>query len=253
MPIHQQLWSAERNRNIELPENNDVATAATFIASHPSPLEGSRGNETAKMLSAGLCLTETSKKMLSEMQSQIRKDIAGFLNATFLPPFHLKDLTLNPWPRNQGILTSVHHPRKVETFTCSFGNTWFGVPKVARTSTSDRYPKACSPWIYRSIKTRALFSFQVLPVSRWGKEQVFTDGKGMLPYWCVVSEISRVHWQGGINGSIRQFLKPTGHQQLEVGGFGQTWSPQPTDYGIVAEQPVNDSCWKSSLGFGLNH
>lgn len=129
MPIHWQLWSAERNRNIELPENNDVATAATFIASHPSPLEGSRGNETAKMLSAGLCLTETSKKMLSEMQSQIRKDIAGFLNATFLPPFHLNDLTLNPWPRNQGILTPVHHPRKVETFTCNFGNTWFGVPK----------------------------------------------------------------------------------------------------------------------------
>lgn len=171
-----------------------------------------------------------------------------------MPPSFLHSTSMT-WPWTLGLGTKESSP------LCTTPGRWKPLPATLetlglespRTSTSDRYPKGCSPWIYGSIKTCALFSFQVLPVSRWGREQVFTDGKGMLPYWWVVSEISRVHWQGGISGSIRQFLKPTGHQQLEVGGFGLTWSPQSTDYGIVAEQPANDSCRKSSLGFGLNH
>lgn len=47
--------------------------------------------------------------------------------------------------------------------------------------------------------------------------------KGMLPC-CCVSEIRCVHWLASTDESIRQFLKPRGHQQLEVAGFGPTWS-----------------------------
>lgn len=65
-------------------------------------------------------------------------------------------------------------------------------------------------------------TFQILPVSKWGRGWLFTDGKGMLPC-CCVSEIRCVHRQASTGGSIGQFLKLTGHQQLEVAGFGPTW------------------------------
>lgn len=100
------------------------------------------------------------------------------------------------------------------------GKAWG--PHCGKNSTSDTYPKACSG-ICRGVKTYALFSFQILPVSRWGRRLLFTDGKGMLPC-CCVSEIRCVHWQASTDGSIRQFLKPTSHQQLEVAGFGPTRS-----------------------------
>jgi len=35
----------------------------------------------------------------------MRNNIAGFLNVAFPPPLHIHHLALDPWPRNQGILT----------------------------------------------------------------------------------------------------------------------------------------------------
>lgn len=57
----------------------------------------------------GLCLMETNDKIIS-LRVKCRvgcmsNTIAGFLNAAFPPPLHLHHLTLDPWPRNQGILT----------------------------------------------------------------------------------------------------------------------------------------------------
>lgn len=74
----------------------------------------------------------------------------------------------------------------------------------------------------------------------------------MLPC-CCVSEIRYVHWQASTDGSIRQFLKPTGHQQLEVAGFGPTW---PLNQQTTASSKSNllmPHVKKSRFGFNLNH
>jgi len=80
------------------------------------------------------------------------------------------------WPWTLGLGTKESSPKKVKTLCLQLGEK-LGVPIVARNSTSDRFPKACSPGICKGVKTYALFSFQILPVSKWGREQVFTDGK----------------------------------------------------------------------------
>lgn len=57
----------------------------------------------------GLCLMETNKKIISlRVKCRVgwmKNNIAGFLNAAFPPPLHLHHLTLDPWPRNEGIFT----------------------------------------------------------------------------------------------------------------------------------------------------
>lgn len=126
------------------------------------------------------------------------------------------------WPWTLGLGTKESSPKKVKTLGLQLWEK-LGVPIVARNSTSDRYPKACSPGICKGVKTYALFSFQILPVSKWGREQVFIDGKRyvatLLCKWNQVCALT-----GDTDESIRQFLKPTGHQQLEVVGVGPTWS-----------------------------
>lgn len=57
------------------------------------------------------------------MQSQIRNNIAGLLNAAFPLSLHLHHLTLDPWPRNQGILTSMCHPGRSRPFAYISGET----------------------------------------------------------------------------------------------------------------------------------
>lgn len=57
------------------------------------------------------------------MQSQIRNTIAGLLNAAFAPPLHLRHLTLDPWPSNQGILTPVCHPGREKPFVYNSGES----------------------------------------------------------------------------------------------------------------------------------
>lgn len=151
------------------------------------------------------------------MQCQIRSHIAGLLSAAFPLPLHLHLLTLD-----LQIKESSMPARKVNTLHLQLWGK-IRVPIVTRNSTSDRYPKACSG-ICRGIKRYTLFSFQILPVSRWGRGWLFTGGKGMLPC-CCVSEIRCVHWQACSGGSIGQFLKLIGQQQLEVAGFGPTRPP----------------------------
>lgn len=145
----------------------------------------------------------------------------------------------SPWRKNQETLTPVHHPGRWKPFVYNFGKT-LGSP-YGKNSTSDRNPKVCSPGICREVKSYDLFSFQILPVSKRGREQVFTDGRRyvamLLCKWNQVCALT-----GRTDGSIRRFLKLTGHQQLEVAGSGPTRSPEPTDNGILEEQPVNDSC-----------
>lgn len=112
--------------------------------------------------------------------------------------------------------------------------------------------KSMFSWDLQRSKNMCFIFFPILPVSKWGREQMFTDGKRyvamLLCKWNQVCALT-----GHTDGSIRQFLKPKGHQQLEVAGFGLTWSPKSTDNGIVEEQPVNDLCSKSRFGSGLNH
>lgn len=130
----------------------------------------------------------------------------------------LSSSTLPPWLDPGPLVQKPRNPpyreplRKGETFAYNLGRAWR--PQSVKKLESGRYPKGCSSGIRRCMKVYAAFSSQILPVSKWGREQMFTDGSGTLPSWCV-SEISRVHWQGSIDGSIRQFLKPTSHQQLE--------------------------------------
>lgn len=122
-------------------------------------------------------------------------------------PSSTPPLSLDPRPTNQGILSMP--ARKVRILHLQLWGK-IRVPIVTRNSTSDRYPKACSGTC-RGIRRYGLFSFQILPVSKWGRGWLFTDGKGMLPC-CCVSEIRCVHRQASTGGSIGQFLKLTGHQ-----------------------------------------
>lgn len=122
---------------------------------------------------------------------------------------------------------------------------------MARISTSDRYPKACSG-ICRGVKTPTLFTFpnssnfqarKRAVVYRWKRYVVM-----LLCKW-----IKCVHWWESIDGSIWQFLKPTGCEQLEMAGSGPTWPLNQQTTALSKSNLLIIHVKKSRFGLDLNH
>lgn len=130
---------------------------------------------------------ETNKKIIfleGEMQSWIRNNIAGFLIAAFPPPLHF-----HHYPRS--LVRAPRNPQlgRQKSFAYNFRKN-LSIPLWwKKNSTSDRYPKACSPGVCLIF----LSSSPQFPSEEESKCPLME--KGMLLY-CCVSAIRCIHWYG---------------------------------------------------------
>lgn len=187
------------------------------------------------MLSTGLCLMETGKKTIS---LRVRSDIAQFLNAAFPPPLHLHGLDPGLLAQKQRNPPHCVPLRKGETFVYNLGK--LGNPGCQETQIRPVF-KRMFFWDLRTYKSVCLILLS--------NSSSFQVRKGAGVYWWVryVAKLmckwnSCVHWQGSIDGSIRQLLKSTSHVQLEEVALARHGPLNQQTVTLSKNSTINDPC-----------
>lgn len=122
------------------------------------------------------------------MQSRVGNNIAEFLNAASPPPLQLQRLTVDPWPRNQGILTPVTTQEGGNPLPTIWGTVWSS--HCGKKLNIRQISKSMSYWDFQRSKNMPSFPSKLFPSEE--ESRCLLMEKGMLPC-CCVSEIMCVH------------------------------------------------------------
>lgn len=218
-------------------KTNDRATAVTIVASQPSPLEGSRGSETAEMLQMGLCLVETNEKSFlwgwdAESDKKSHCWVSKRCSLAFppTPSFNLGPLAQEPRSPHPFLCTTQESGSPLPTH---LGEDWSS--HCGKKLNIRQISKSMSYWDFQRSKTHHIFlpnppSFQVRK-------------RAGVHWWEKVCCHVAVY-VSQVCSSIREHQtvsKTHSHQRLGVAGFGLHRPLNHRQY-IANEQPVKGAC-----------